>query len=293
MPIKCRIFSTLTCLKTCALSFLAQIFLVMVFLAQVSLANAQPIAGVLYPDKNLKLALGDSGVISKVHVKSGSVVKKMDPLITLESSLQTLEVQRNKLIWFDKKEQESLTERRTILVKKYEIAQLLYQESRSISLDELDSLQLQLIDLDGQIAQLTEREVREKLEYDISLQRLENRVLRSPLAGIVTQVAQHEGEWAQVGEPILSLVDVTELFVKLNIRDALARDLVIDALIPVKIENLATQQGTIDYIAPIADAASGLVEIKIKIKNPDGLLRPGVRVSVDFADSSFSTSKDL
>ncbi len=251
-------------------------------------AQAQPIAGVLYADKNLKLSLGDSGIIANVHVKSGSLVKKTDPLITLDRTIQTFEVRRNKLVWLDKKEQESLLARQAILLKKYQVAQMLYQESRSISLDELDGLQLQLIDLEGQIAQLNERKAREKLEYEISLQRYKNRVLRAPMDGIITQVTQHQGEWAQVGEPIVGLVNVTELFVKLNIRDALARDLAINALIPVTVENLPTQKGSIDYIAPVADAASGLVEIKIKLKNLDGLLRPGVKVSVDLAAASLA-----
>lgn len=270
--------------------FINRFILTLLLIATLAVtAQAQPIAGVLYADKNLKLSLGDSGIIAKVHVKSGSVVKKTDPLITLDRTIQTFEVRRNKLIWLDKKEQESLLARQVILLKKYQIAQMLYQESRSISLDELDGLQLQLIDLEGQIAQLNERKAREKLEYDISLQRYKNRVLRSPMDGIITQVTQHQGEWAQVGEPIIGLVNITELFVKLNIRDALARDLVINALIPVTVENLPIQQGLIDYIAPVADAASGLVEIKIKLKNLDGLLRPGVKVSVDLAAASLET----
>lgn len=249
-----------------------------------SLASAQSVVGVLYSEMNLKLAMADSGVIHAVHVRSGSVVKASDPLITLDSTMQALEEKRNQLIWRDTKEQESLMARRDILKQKYSVAQLLYKESRSISLDELDGLQLQLIDIEGQIAQLNEREDRERLEYEISAQRVKDRVLRAPIDGIVTQVVQHQGEWAPVGEPIIGLVDVTKLFVKLNIRDAVARNLVLDSVIPVQVENLPVQTGFIDYIAPIADAASGLVEVKIKLNNPDGVMRPGVRVSVDLTD---------
>ncbi|MBR7889542.1 efflux RND transporter periplasmic adaptor subunit [Marinomonas sp. A79] len=247
----------------------------------VSFVGAQPVVGVLYPDMNLKLAMADSGVIRHVHVKSGSVVKASDPLITLDSTMQSLEEKRNKLIWHDTKEQQSLVARRDILQQKYTVARLLYEESRSISLDELDGLKLQLIDLEGQIAQLNEREERERIEYEISAQRVKDRILRAPIAGIVTQVVQHQGEWAPVGEPIIGLVDVTKLYVKLNVRDAVARNLALDSTIPVQVENLSIQQGYIDYIAPIADAASGLVEVKIKLNNPDGAMRPGVRVSVD------------
>ena len=247
----------------------------------VNTVYAQTAVGVLYSDMSLKLAMPDSGVIEQIHVQSGSEVKQGDTLISLDSTMQRFNVQRNKLIWEDTKEQESLIARREILRDKYAIAQSLYRESRSISLDELDGLRLELIDLEGRIAQILEQEKREELEYKISLKMQENRLLKAPISGIVTQIGLRTGEWAQVGEPILGLVDVTELYVKLNVRDALARQLTVGQPLTVSVENLPTKSGVIDYIAPVADAASGLVELKVKLKNADGSMRPGIKVSVE------------
>lgn len=253
----------------------------LVFIAAVTAAHAQTAVGVLYSDMNLKLAMSDSGLIQEIYVQSGSKVKKGDILVSLDGTMQSFNAQRNKLIWEDTKEQESLVSRREILNEKYAIAQSLYSESRSISLDELDGLRLELIDLEGRIAKILEQEKREELEYKISLQLQEDRLLKAPISGIVTQIAQRVGEWAQVGEPIIGLVDVSELYVKLNVRDALARQLAVGKKLLINVENLPTKTGVIDYIAPVADAASGLVELKVKLNNADGSMRPGIKVSVE------------
>lgn len=263
------------------MTMLLQLALIFVLGSLSSLSFSQSAVGVLYSDMSLKLAMSDSGLIKEIHVDSGSVVTKGTTLISLDSTMQDLTMQRNKLIWQDTKEHESLVARRTIMRSKYSVAQSLYKESRSISLDELDGLRLELIDLEGRIAQLLEQEKREEIEYNLSQQVRDNRTLRAPISGIVTQIAQREGEWAQVGEPIIGLVDVAELFVKLNVSDLIARQLSVGTALPVNVQNLEPRVGVIDYIAPIADAASGLVELKVKIKNTDKVMRPGVKVTVE------------
>lgn len=263
------------------MTILFKVVLLVVLSTLSSLSYPQSAVGVLYSDMNLKLAMSDSGLIKEIHVVSGSVVTQGETLITLDSTMQDLTMQRNKLIWQDTKEYESLITRRTIMRSKYSVAQSLYDESRSISLDELDGLRLELIDLEGRIAQLIEQKKREEIEYNLSQQMRKNRILQAPISGIVTQIAQREGEWAQVGEPLIGLVDVAELYVKLNVSDAIARQLLVGSTLQVSVQNLDSRIGVIDYISPIADAASGLVELKVKLENADRVMRPGVKVTVE------------
>lgn len=255
-------------------------FVVVIFLS-ISRVNADTVVGILYSDMNLKLAMGDSGLINKVLVKSGSVVKKGQALLLLDNSMHDLEVLRSKLVWLDKEEQRSLTKRHELLSHKYDVAYKLYHDSRSVSLDEIDGLRMELIDLEGRIGQLEEREKLEELDYKIRISQRDKRVLRAPVDGVITQVIQHPGEWAQAGDPIVGLVELSELVVKLNIRDKVARELNVDAKLPVHIENLEPRVGVVEYIAPVADTASGMVEIKIRVDNSDGGMRPGVKVTVD------------
>lgn len=245
-----------------------------------SIAMAQDVIGVLYSEMNLKLAMSDSGTINEIYVRSGVEVKKGQKLVALDKSIQRLEQERYLLLFKDIEEQQSLIARNVIFEQKYKTAQILYEESRSISLDELESLQLELIQSRGRLAQLKEQKLREKVEHRLSTRRLEERELLAPINGIITQVSQHVGEWANVGEPLIGLVDIKELFIKLNINDSLARGLVVNTSVPVYVANLPEQTGIIEYIAPIADPASGLVEIKVKVNNDVGLMRPGIKVRV-------------
>lgn len=254
----------------------------LVLLSLSSVAMAENVIGVLYSEMNLKLAMSDSGTISRIHVRSGMEVKKGQKLVTLDQSIQKLEQKRYLLLFQDTEEQQSLIARTVIFEKKYKIAQILYTESRSISLDELDGLQLDLIQSQGRLAQLREQKLRERIEYRLSTSRLKEKELLAPINGVITEVAQHAGEWAKVGEPLIGLVDIKELFIKLNISDSLARSLVINTSVPILVANLSNQTGVIDYIAPIADPASGLVQIKIKVNNKIGLMRPGTKATVFF-----------
>ncbi|NRA56318.1 MAG: efflux RND transporter periplasmic adaptor subunit [Gammaproteobacteria bacterium] len=255
-------------------------FVGLVCLLLSSITMAQDVVGVLYSEMNLKLAMGDSGTIKKIHVRSGIEVKKGQKLVTLDQSIQRLEQKRYLLLFQDTEEQQSLIARNEIFESKYKAAQVLYQESRSISLDELDGLQLDLIQSRGRLAQLKEKKLREKIEYRLSTRRLAERQLVAPIDGIITKVAQQAGEWAKVGEPLIGLVDIKELFIKLNINDALARGLTVNTSVPIYVANLPNQTGIIDYISPVADPASGLVEIKIRVNNKLGLMRPGIKVTV-------------
>lgn len=260
--------------------FFTRNFFCLMLLQLPSIAMAQDVIGVLYSEMNLKLAMSDSGSINEIYVRSGVEVKKGQKLVALDQSIQRLEQERYLLLFKDQEEQQSVIARNVILEQKLKTAQILFDESRSISLDELEGLQLELIQSRGRLAQLKEQKLREKVEHRLSIQRVKERVLLAPINGIITQVSQHVGEWANVGEPLIGLVDIKELFIKLNINDSLARGLVVNTSVPVFVANLPEQTGIIEYIAPIADPASGLVEIKVKVNNNVGLMRPGIKVRV-------------
>ncbi|MFT5453325.1 MAG: multidrug efflux pump subunit AcrA (membrane-fusion protein), partial [Enterobacterales bacterium] len=127
-----------------------------------SMAMAEDVIGVLYSEMNLKLAMSDSGTIKEIYVRSGVEVKKGQILVALDKSIQRLEQERYHLLFKDIEEQKSLIARNVIFEKKYKAAQMLYKESRSISLDELYGLGLELIQSRSRLAQLKEQKLREK-----------------------------------------------------------------------------------------------------------------------------------
>lgn len=238
-------------------------------------AHAEEVVGVVYPQHHLDLAIGVNGVVNKVLVKNGDFVRPQTPLVVLEQEAQVLEVKRRNIVFTDQSEIESIQSRFKILNEQLQVAEKLYTQSRSISLDEVNKLRLEIIGLEGRLLQLQVQKEREETELKISQKDLADRTLRAPIAGIVVQVAVEVGEWAKIGEPIIQLVNVDEIFVLFNLPDYLARQLKVKQQYDITFAHLGVRQALLTYIAPVADAASGLVEVRFDLKNPKRQIRPG------------------
>jgi multidrug resistance efflux pump len=166
------------------------------------------------------------------------------------------------------------------LEKKLEVAQKLYESARSISKDDLDMLRLELLQIVGRLDQLNAQKSREEVEYKISQQELALRRLYAPSDGVITKSPLKTGEWAKAGEPLLQLVDVHNLYIKFNIPLRLVQRLVMGLDLKISVDN-QLYNGKVKYIAPVADPASGLIEIKVSIDNSEQKIRPGSKGSVE------------
>lgn len=245
-------------------------------------ANAQTLVGVIYPDNDLTLALGVSGPVSQLPVKQGSLVKQGDLILSLHSEVERLEVLRREVVWKDQSELNGIEERLAITQPQYRAAKELYEQSQSISKDELARLEIELINTQVKLKQLQTQEKRQKIEYQQSKEDLLSKRLLAPITGVVTQVAVQQGEWVKAGEPVVQVVDVSKVFLKLNVSDKVSRNLTLKQGVDVNVEGVGARQGFIDYISPIADAASGLVEVKVVLQNKDLSIRPGTKASVEW-----------
>jgi multidrug resistance efflux pump len=115
---------------------------------------------------------------------------------------------------------------------------------------------------------------------------LVNLQLKAPIAGTVTQVNTHSGEWVIPGQPVLSLADLDHL--RIETTDLSERDVPkIEIGQPVTILVEALDQnvaGHVIQIAPLADTLGGDVVYKttIDLDKPTPGLRAGMSVEVQF-----------
>lgn len=240
-----------------------------------------PVVGVLYPQDEFLLSLAVSGLVTEVLVKPGQTVVKGAPLIRLDTQLQSMEQQRRRLILEDGVEQQVLEQRLAVLDGQLERAETLYSQSRSISLDELERLRLEHVTLSGRLLQLVNEKKLARLEYELVQLEVGLHQLLAPAAGQIIEVQPSRGEWVRQGEPVLRLVNVEKLTLKLNVPDGVARRLTPNQTILVNVEAQAGIAGELVFISPVADPASGLVELHINLANPDGVLRPGSKASIN------------
>jgi RND family efflux transporter MFP subunit len=242
----------------------------------VALAADYP--GLVQPLHDIVLSSGVGGVVSSRMVHPGSRVAARQVLMVLDDRLQSVEAERREVILQDTSELKATEERLRISRGLYEDAKRVYDKTGSISKDELARLEADYLATQGRLEQLQAQKEREKLEHQGAVQERQMRRVVAPVGGVVTKVDIEVGEWAKPGEPLVRLVDASTLIFKANLPMPAVSGLQVGSVLPVLVEDGAhvVQVGAhVTFISPVADAASGLVEVRANIANPNNRLRAG------------------
>ena len=108
-------------------------------------------------------------------------------------------------------------------------------------------------------------------------------VVTAPRAGTVIDLHVSVGQQvsADLG-PILTIGDVSDVWVYADVVDDSTRDLTVGTLARVKLDNQATVDGTIDQISAIVDPDRHAVPVRVRLDNATGVLRPGAYAEIQF-----------
>lgn len=246
-------------------------------------AEARTISGLIYPLHDITLSAGVPGLVMRRLVQPGQRVKATQVLVMLDDRLQIIESDRRKVIFEDQSELVSVRERTAIMSTLLQDARNIFKQTGSISKDELFRLDAEYITSRGRLDQLVEQKKRERLEYEGAERERQQRYIVAPVNGIVTKVIPQVGEWAKLGDPVVLLVDSSTSVLhvaiphkeigNLKMGDVQAIDLEAGAAVPVV-------TGKVTFISPVADPASGLVEVRVTFLNPQLAVKPGVKGSI-------------
>jgi membrane fusion protein (multidrug efflux system) len=124
---------------------------------------------------------------------------------------------------------------------------------------------------------------------------LNDTVLRSPVAGVVSRKRVEEGQLVQRGQPVLVINDPKDIWVLANIKESYLRDVVIGNAVDIRVDAYPDRrfQGTVETIGAAAISEFALfpptgsftkveqrIPVRITVPNSDGLLKPGMMVVV-------------
>jgi RND family efflux transporter MFP subunit len=260
------------------------------------LACAQDYPGLVQPRHDITLASGVGGIVAAKRVKPGSKVAAHQVLMVLDDRLQSVEAERRKVIMDDTSELKATAERARISRSLYDDARKVYERTGAISRDELMRLEAESTAAQGRLDQLKAQKEREKLEHSGAVQERQMRQLVAPVAGVVTKADIEVGEWAKPGEALVRLVDTSTLLFKTNVPMAAAARLKVGEVVPVLVEDgarVAAVGAKLNFVSPVADAASGLVEVRADIANPGNRLRPGSKAVLRLGEPQPSPASAL
>lgn len=262
--------------------------LIVLFFFSFSLASVN-YEGIVYSKEEVKLSLPLDGIIRNIYLKDGAKVKKDEVILKLDDSLQKLEVLRKQEILKDDSEYNANKSNLKIVKELYSSTKALYDKTASVSKDELNNLLIQYQNLEGKVNTYASKKKLDELDYNIAKEVLNKYTLKSPIDGMITDLKYNEGEWIKMGEVVLTVVDIDNCYVELNIDEPIARELKQEQKVIVmsNMKNIK-KEGYITYIAPQAESKSALVKIKIRFKNENPKITPGVVAEIIFDEGNIS-----
>ena len=212
--------------------------------------------GIAEPVFDVILSLPAPGIVAEQKFKEGDFVQAGDVIMQLDSRLETLEVERYRLVMENKKAD-------------WESTKAVFDKTGSVSRDDLLKKES-----DYRVA---------VVEHQIAVEELNRRSLHSPAAGVITELKLHVGESCAAYQPVARVVDTRRCYfvTEVEARDATR----VAGGQEVRLEFVeggapAKAVGKIVFISPVVDAASNLRKIKVLFDNEEGRIQPGLTGSM-------------
>lgn len=277
-------------------------------------------AGIIDANEKAGVTTKISARISAIAVDVGSVVKKGDTLITLDSKdieaqvvqakagVDTAQANLAKMQSGARPEQlaqaqaslDSALTSYTNTKNSFERNQQLLTAG-GISLAQLETSQTQLAAAQAQytsakdqLEMLTKGETKEALNVmqaqvkqaqaalDLAKTQLANGTITSPVSGIVSAKNINVGELATSSVILLSVVNVDSLYIKASLPVGFMESVKVGQEVVVKVTEIPDKafSGEVSFIDTVIDSRSRSILVKIKINNLDPTLKPGMLAEI-------------
>ena len=217
-----------------------------------SAADRKACTGITEPVFDVALSFAVPGIVAACKFKEGDFVQANDIILELDERLEELEVDRRRLVMENRKAD-------------WESTETVAKKSASISRDELLKKEA-----DYKVA---------AAEYEMAMEQLRRRRLLAPAAGAITELHVRLGEACTAYQPVLRLVDTRHCYFISDVDANLSAQLKLNEAVELEIDNAGAPikvRGTIVFISPVVDSASGLQKVKAVFDNADGRVRPGL-----------------
>ncbi len=255
------------------------LFFVLVLLPVNGHGQQVSISGFTEPYFDALLGISVTGRVAKIHLPEGTTVEKGQVILELDQELETLEVQRRKLLWTSKAEVQSATRQVKTLRSHLNATRKLYKTTGSVPREELENQELEHALAVDELKRLEDAEKREKIEYGFAQQQLARRSLRAPFAGQIAELLIDVGENCELDTPLVHLVNTHRGYFVANVEVNVSQKLVQGQTVELQLQSgleTVSRNAEIVFISPVVDPASGLRKIKAQFDNSDGSIIPGV-----------------
>ena len=226
------------------------------FLSLLVSAGAEPLrsTGLVLPYQQVELAASSDGVVREILVKEGATVAVDQVLARLESGREALDVDLSKAI----------------------------MEKRAADLTAAEALFKEKIFSKNQVE---DRRIEAKVaeaQYKMAQQRLLERSIRAPFAGLVLRLHKQCGASLRSLERFAEVADLSQVVVTLYLEAAnlLRVQPGQTAAVTIPLMGPESFTGVVDVVDPVVDPASGQFRVKVLVNNSARKIRTGTRADV-------------
>ena len=242
--------------------------------AQVRNVNIAPqvqLIGTAQPKLSTVVATDIEGLVEQFNVSEGDYVKKNAVLARLKDSLLQINLKGAKANKADTEAQ--LRRARTDLKRSSDLlaSKTIADKQYTDDLSEVESLEARVRRLEAEI--------------EHNQDSIAKKTIRAPFSGFVIKEHTQVGEWVEKGGPIVTLADLSNIEVLVDVPERYIPLLVLGGDTGVKVDalNPETFTGKIAAIIAVGDSASRAFPVKISVDNPDYRIKGGMLCRVSLA----------
>lgn len=218
-------------------------------------APETPFEGIVLPFREVVVSSPVQSTVDSIAFKEGDRVKAGAILSQLYSRIEELDMNRAKAA-LEKKEYDNKS------------AKNLFAD-KIISEDEALKTKIEL-----ELA---------RLQFEQAVEVFKQRTVLSPIDGVVVEKMREAGEAVTATQPMFRLMDISRVYVQFYLRTedlprvAVGGKVRISCAVGSKKHELT---GSVDFMDPRADPASGLMRVKVLVENEAERIKPGLRAEV-------------
>lgn len=247
------------------------------------LSDLAPVSCLIEPRDVVKLSTPVSGVVASVSVDRGSRVAAGDEIARLDTALEEVTLTRARLRAADRSEIDALETRIVFLEQQADRTRQLASRN-AISSTTAEEAELDLALARSELARAELNQHLAQLDVTRAEAELRQKIVTSPVDGIVTQRLLSPGEYREGQAHIATIAAMDSLTVEAFVPISYFGQLAVGQPVRIRPEPPLDRiyPATITVIDQVFDAATATVGVRMNMPNPDLALPAGLRCDLIF-----------
>jgi RND family efflux transporter MFP subunit len=246
-----------------------------------AVAQAEPLGCLIQPFQEAEIGSQVVGVLERVLVERGDMVKKGQPLAQLNSEVERAQFAAAKVRAEANADLKAAASNRAFAhKKKIRTEDLVKKKFVSQQASEQADTEAQVAEMKLRQAQEQQRLAQRELE--LSQAQVSQRTIRSPLSGVVVERYLSEGERVEE-KPVVKVATIDPLRVEVIVPAAYFSKIKtgMSAIVKPDLAESEARSAKVIVVDRVIDAASNSFRVRLELPNANHELPPGLRCKVD------------